>query len=299
MAKKVVCFGEMLWDCFPEHELAGGAPMNVALNLQQLGLDVQMISRLGKDEHGDKLLEFVKDYQLDTSLVQTDSQHDTGTVLVDNKDKENIRYTIVDGVAWDYIGLTEANQAAVASANAFIFGSLGVRNPESWNTLQKLVQLDTLRIFDINLRPPFISIEKIEALFAFTDILKLNEEELAYLIRYYGLDVQGTDIAAKVMPVFEYLTSNFPIKTICITLGGQGALLYTDGEITRHHGYQVTVEDTIGAGDAFLSGFVKMYLEEKPPKEMLDFACALGALVATKQGGTPKYEVEEVEMLRG
>ena len=72
MSKKVICFGEMLWDCFPDHDIPGGAPMNVALHLNQLGLDVQMISRLGKDDYGTKYLDFINSYDFPTTLVQED-----------------------------------------------------------------------------------------------------------------------------------------------------------------------------------------------------------------------------------
>ncbi|MEX0883737.1 MAG: carbohydrate kinase, partial [Cyclobacteriaceae bacterium] len=48
MGKKIVCFGEMLWDIFPKEKMPGGAPMNVALHLQHLGFDVKMISRVGE-----------------------------------------------------------------------------------------------------------------------------------------------------------------------------------------------------------------------------------------------------------
>jgi fructokinase len=97
----------------------------------------------------------------------------------------------------------------------------------------------------------------------------------------------------------KFLTNKFPIQMVCITLGSKGALIYQNGGFTHHFGYKVQVEDTVGAGDAFLSGFVKTYLEGKNPKEILDFSCALGAFVATKKGGTPKYEIEEVRKTVG
>lgn len=315
MSKKVVCFGEMLWDCFPEHEIAGGAPMNVALNLQQLGLEVQMISRLGNDEKGIALRNFVSSYGLPTTLIQTDTVHPTGKVVVDNRDRENIKYTIVSPVAWDYIDLGEENKKAVNDAAAFIFGSLSVRNNKSWDTLHQLLHTKTLKIFDINLRAPFYDFEKIEIVLGFTDILKINEEELMIVADHFGISVEdeisafpiysspkskdgkSTVISQVYQKLCEFLTQHFPIQMVCITLGAQGALLYQKGVFFQHAGYQVQVEDTVGSGDAFLSGFVKTYLEGYNPEEILDFACKLGAFVATKKGGTPKYRVEEVDKI--
>ncbi|WP_373496980.1 carbohydrate kinase family protein [Aquiflexum sp.] len=292
MSKKVVCFGEMLWDCFPDKEIPGGAPMNVALHLKQLGLDVRMVSRLGKDEYGKKYLDFIQSYDFDISLIQIDEEHATGTVTVHDEDPENIRYTIVSPVAWDFIALNEANKEAVSGADAFIFGSLAIRNNRSWETLYQLIHQPTLKVFDINLRAPFFDFEKIEIMLGFTDILKINEDELEIVADYFG-------IAPDVNACCKLLTTHFPIKMVCITLGSKGAMIYRDGNIFQHPGYKVTVADTVGSGDAFLAGFTKSYLQWKTPDQTLQFACAMGAFVATKNGGTPKYSESEVWRVGG
>ncbi|WP_192347531.1 carbohydrate kinase [Algoriphagus sp. Y33] len=295
MTKKVVCFGEMLWDCFPDCEIAGGAPMNVALHLKQLGLEVQMVSRLGNDEYGRKLLDFVKGYDLNTDLIQGDLEHPTGMVLVDDTNKENIKYDIVAPSAWDFIRLTEENLQAVTEADALVFGSLGVRNEMSWNTLYHLVQQPVLTIFDINLREPFIDFNKIESLLKYAHILKINEDELAFLADYFEIENVNDhkNNLDSIKAFCDFMVAQYPVEIICITLGSNGAMIYCQGEITKHDGYKIQVEDTIGSGDAFLSGFVKMYLEGKKPMEILDFSCKMGAYVATQQGGTPKYKLEE------
>lgn len=299
MAKKVTCFGEILWDCFPDYEIPGGAPMNVALHLNQLGLDVKMISKVGNDDHGQKILEFVTDYGLDTSCIERDEQFPTGTVQVDNKDVENIKYTIVAPVAWDHISLSNAALKAVQYADAFIFGSLAVRNHESWETLYHLIHEQVLKIFDINLRAPFYDFEQIEIILGYTDILKINEDELVMVADYFDIDLpeKGTHLEKSKL-VCAFLTEHFPISMVCVTLGSKGALIYQEGKITSHPGYKVKVEDTVGSGDAFLSGFVKSYLEGKKPEEILDFACVMGAYVATQKGGTPRYKIEDVLNLK-
>lgn len=295
MSKKVVCFGEMLWDCFPEKEIPGGAPMNVALHLHQLGLDVKMISRVGKDVHGENLLDFVQGQGLDTSLVQIDSKHPTGKVLVDNSEIENIRYTIVSNVAWDFIELNEENLNAVTDADAFIFGSLAIRNTGSWDTLYHLLHQPAVKFFDINLRTPFYDFEQIEIILGYTDILKINEDELVIVADYFDIDFPDkASYLEKSKLVCAYLTEHFPIAMVCVTLGANGALIFQDGKIISHPGYKVKVEDTVGSGDAFLSGFVKTYLEDKKSDEVLDFACAMGAFVATQKGGTPRYKLADV-----
>ncbi len=292
MGNKVVCFGEMLWDCFPGEEVPGGAPMNVALNLSQLGLNVKMISKVGIDDYGQRLKTFVSGYGLDQSLIQEDEEFPTGKVLVDQTDPENIRYEIVSPAAWDYIQINAQNRQAVAEADAFVFGSLGVRNQTSWETLYELIHLPVLKIFDINLRAPFYDFEQLEIILGYTDILKINEDELAIVAGYF-------DLPLKLESFCEAITELFPIEMICITLGAKGAMIYKGNKVYRHDGYKVDVKDTVGSGDAFLSGFIKTSLEGKKPDQILDFACALGAYVATQRGGTPKYDLSAIIQLQG
>lgn len=289
MRDHVVIFGEMLWDCLPTGPVAGGAPMNVALNLHQLGLQSRLISAVGSDQDGQNLLDFLKSFDLPLDLIQTKKDKETSKVLVDTSDPENIKYTIVSPVAWDYIEWSEDLDKAVEEADAFVFGTLGVRNNESLKTLLQLLHHPTLRIFDANLRPPFYDFEVIETLLGFADILKINEDELEVFADYF-----------KTEPTIEglctFLDQHFPMEIICITRGAKGAVLYQKGKLIEHPGYQVKFQDSIGAGDAFLSGFVKTYLEERAPEEILDFACKLGGYVATQKGGTPRYT--EADVLR-
>ena len=289
MRDHVVIFGEMLWDCLPTGPVAGGAPMNVALNLHQLGLQSRLISAVGADQDGQNLLDFLKSFDLPLDLIQTKKDKETSKVLVDTSDPENIKYTIVSPVAWDYIEWSEDLDKAVEEADAFVFGTLGVRNNESLKTLLQLLHHPTLRIFDANLRPPFYDFEVIETLLGFADILKINEDELEIFADYFKTEptIEG---------LCSYLDQHFPMEIICVTRGAQGAVLYQKGKLIEHPGYQVKFQDSIGAGDAFLSGFIKTYLEERAPEEILDFACKLGGFVATQKGGTPKYT--EADVLR-
>ncbi|MFC7667650.1 PfkB family carbohydrate kinase [Hymenobacter humi] len=85
----------------------------------------------------------------------------------------------------------------------------------------------------------------------------------------------------------EWLASRFNLQAVCVTLGADGALLYTNGQLYKSNGYHVEVTDTIGSGDAFLAALLAGWLAGQPPQECLQFACAAGALVATHQGATP------------
>lgn len=287
MSDQVVVFGEMLWDCLPSGPVAGGASMNVALHLHQLGLQAQLISAVGQDEDGDRLMDFIGSYNLPKDLIQVKENFPTSKVLVDDSDPENVRYNILSQVAWDYIEWTETMDQQVEKSAAFVFGTLGVRNPESLKTLLKLLHHQTLRVFDANLRPPFYDFEVIETLLGFADVLKINEDELEIFADYFKTE-------PTIPGLCDYLDHHFPMDLICVTRGSKGAVIYQKGKIIEHPGYQVKFQDSIGAGDAFLSGFVKKYLEKSSLEDTLDFACKLGGFVATQKGGAPKYTEEEV-----
>lgn len=265
--------------------------MNVALHSQYLGIETAFISRVGNDELGLGLLEFVKDKSLDTSHIQLDHHHQTSRVVVDNTDKENIRYEIVQPVAWDFMEWNIAIQEKVDQADVFVFGSLAARSSQSQDTLFRLLETTTLKVLDINLRPPHYSTELLGRLLQNADVLKINEDELEMLIKMGVLDKNEEKAISEI-------ADRYALQLVCMTKGGAGAMIYDGKEFYRHPGYQVDVEDTVGAGDAFLSGFISQYLKGNPPREILDFACALGALVATQKGGTPNYEISQINSIQ-
>ncbi|HOI48604.1 MAG TPA: PfkB family carbohydrate kinase, partial [Prolixibacteraceae bacterium] len=54
----------------------------------------------------------------------------------------------------------------------------------------------------------------------------------------------------------------------------------------------------VGAGDAFLAGLIDAMIEKRPPEESLARACAVGALVASREGATPGYLPAEIEQIK-
>ena len=67
---KAVCFGEVLWDVFPTHKKIGGAPLNVALRLNSFGIQTTIISKVGLDENGSDIKEFIAEQNNDIDFIQ-------------------------------------------------------------------------------------------------------------------------------------------------------------------------------------------------------------------------------------
>lgn len=83
-------------------------------------------------------------------------------------------------------------------------------------------------------------------------------------------------------------------KQICVTKGSHGAVLYHNEKMYNNSGYKINVVDTVGAGDSFLAGLLSKLLTDANPQEAIDFACALGAIVAKNEGANPKISNREI-----
>ncbi|GAB5553236.1 MAG: carbohydrate kinase [Saprospiraceae bacterium] len=283
---KVICFGEFLWDLFPTGKIAGGAPMNVAYHLKNLGLESNMISQVGHDELGKELLKFVENCGMSNYLIDTIDTFPTGTVQVELK-KGSPTYIINEGVAWDHIAVDAKKTDAVKEADALVYGSLICREKTSRETLFHLAELAGFRVFDMNLRAPFHSKELILKLLYLSDILKLSEEELDFIAPWLGKATQEKD-------QLELIAEEFNIDTILLTKGAEGAICYHQGKFHFQESFSIKVKDTVGSGDAFLAGFLKKMFEWTNIQTALKYAAAMGAIVASQAGGTPMILEEHV-----
>ena len=172
MATKIVCFGEVLFDVFPTHTKIGGAPLNVGLRLASLGIETQIISRIGQDAKGKELLDFIEANDVSTTYIQTDSHYLTGEVTVKLDEKGSASYTINYPVAWDKIEATPEAHDIVNSTDAVVFGSLVCRDTTSYQSLLSLLNVAKYKIFDVNLRAPFYTKELLSDLMNKADFSK-------------------------------------------------------------------------------------------------------------------------------
>jgi fructokinase len=264
--------------------------MNVAYHLQKLGVPVAMISAVGKDQEGEQLLDVMQQLALDTNFIQVNSQHETGKVYARQASTNEMQYEIVQPVAWDYIQPTPALKEMTAQPGYLVFGSLASRNTISRSTLLSLLNGQRTLVLDINLRPPHFNRNLVELLLQHCHILKINEAELVMIGNWFQLPLPMEERARALGKLFN-------IPTIIVTLGDKGAALLLQDIFYQHPGYKVTVADTIGSGDAFLAGFLYSTIQQRAAEDILAFACALGALVASYSGGCPSYDPAEIQAL--
>ncbi|MGV3641100.1 MAG: carbohydrate kinase family protein [Adhaeribacter sp.] len=291
MTQQIICFGETLWDMLPSGKMPGGAPMNVAIHLTYNHFSPLVISRVGSDDLGQELLDFLKEKQVSTRYIQVGQTHLTGVVKANISNKNEVSYKIVEPVAWDYIMFDEEVAALVEKSDVFIYGSLAARNPGSQETLLKYLPLAKLRVFDVNLRPPYYNQERVGLLLQFADIVKMNHQELAEIVAWFNLEAGGE------REQMQAVKDQFGLQLVIVTRGENGAAVLSDEGYFEHPGYHVEVADTIGSGDAFLATFLTSYLQHQPMPEALKKACAVGAYVASQPGATPTYNPADPEKL--
>lgn len=287
---KIICFGEVLWDIFPDgKKTIGGAPLNVALRLASFNNNVIMVSAVGNDDNGAKLLKYLNDNGLDTSYIQELKDYSTGEVRVKLNDKGAATYDIEHPRAWDKIKLTDGLKSAVSSADALVFGSLITRDEVSRHTLMALINEAPFKVFDVNLRPPHYSPEILVELMQHADFIKFNDEELYEIAGYFNSKYNNLE------QNLHFVAAQTNTDKICVTKGEHGAVLFIDGKLFYNSGYQIKVKDTVGAGDSFLATLISQLLNTIEPQKALDTACGVGALVAQSEGANPKLKLNAIQ----
>lgn len=289
--KQIVCFGEVLWDVLPNISLPGGAPMNVAIRLSSFGVKTYIISRIGKDTLGYRIEDYIGEMGVDKTLLQKDDQLETGKVNVKLDSDGIASYDIVYPSAWDNIELTNKAIDVCKQADMLVFGSLACRDAVSKETLTELLKMSKYKVFDVNLRPPHYNIDWVLELMSIADLVKLNNEELVEITKAVG---QSFD---SIHEAFHFLSNYIGINNMCVTKGAKGAIWFTNGHVYEHDGYQVDIQDTVGAGDSFLATLLFEQLKGIKPEDCILKASAVGALVATKDGANANITKDEINRL--
>lgn len=284
----IVCFGEVLFDVFPTHRKIGGAPLNVALRLASLGANTHIISRIGTDTIGQELIDYVRMNGVNTTSIQVDEVFNTGEVIVQLNEKGSASYTINYPVAWDKIVCIPEDEIMVKKADALVFGSLVCRDSVSQNSLLEIINYAKYAVFDVNLRAPFYNKEILINLMMQSDFIKFNDDELYEISAFMNSPYHSLE--QNILFIAEQTNT----KHICVTKGNHGAVLYYNEKMYYNSGYKIDVMDTVGSGDSFLAGLLSKLLINSNPQEAIDFACALGAIVAKNEGANPKISIKEI-----
>jgi fructokinase len=289
MARPVIVgIGEVLWDMLPAGKQLGGAPANFAFHAGQLGAEALIVSRVGDDEPGREILRRLDSLGVGRQHVGVDPRHPTGTVDVRVDAAGVPEYVIHAPVAWDFLESGPELLRLAARSDAVCLGTLAQRSPASRAAVSSFLGAtppQCLRVFDINLRQAFYSRDLLHELLGRSDVLKLNDGELAVVAQLFSLN------SAEPTPAARELMARYPLRLVALTRGGHGSLLLTrDGRASDYPGVPVEkIADTVGAGDAFTAALVMGLLAGKGLDQINDRANRLAAFVCTQHGATPRH----------
>ena len=285
---KAICFGEVLFDNFPTHSKIGGAPLNVALRLQSYGVEVSMVSSVGDDKEGNKIINYLGNSGVNTDGIQISPNYGTGQVNVVLNDKGVASYDIAYPVAWDKILPRKYYESQLKISDIFIYGSLACRDNTSRTTLKQLLHVAQYKVFDVNLRAPHYTKEILLELMQPANFVKFNDDELYEVAGYLGSKYNSME------QTIAFVAERTQTETICVTKGAYGAVLYHQKIFYYNSGYRIKVLDTVGSGDSFLASVIYKLFSGEGPQAAINFGCAVGAMVAKSEGANPIFTMQKI-----
>lgn len=270
----IAVFGEVLFDCFDEVELLGGAPFNVAWHLQALGDAPLFVSAIGDDAHGEQIMKAMQQWGLDAQAVQLDDSHPTGRVNVTELNHQP-HYDIQADCAYDFI---RPKQPSLPTGSLLYHGSLALRSDRSRETLEHWLSQSHADVFmDVNLRDPWWQKESVFVWLEHTRWAKLNESEL----RQLGFD--SADLSQDMLR----MQTQFQMEQLIVTRGEGGACVRcNDGQFFESKPTPpAQFIDTVGAGDAFSAMYIHGLRAGWSVDTLLECSQAFAAAMIGQRGG--------------
>lgn len=313
---RVICLGEILFDCLADRtgcsleeveswtSYPGGAPANVACALIKLGTPSAFVGCVGQDEPGNELVELLSSIGVNTTGVQRHPLAPTRQVYVLRSAQGDRSFAGFgdrqpNEFADAYLAAEKLPSELFLEAEFLVLGTLELAYIQTREAVFRALELaETYKvkvILDVNWRPMFWRNEQearplIKKLWDKIDFLKLAEEEAQWLFD----TADAGAIAHRLRSLEGVLVS-----------GGDAEVSYC---LSENEGlvkpFSVSVQDTTGAGDAFLAGFIHQLCQQKMSslsdasiaKEIVTYACAVGGLTTTKPGAiSAQPTAKEVE----
>ncbi len=291
MSKKIVAFGEIVWDIFPNEKILGGTPSNFVFRCNSFNEQGFLLSRVGDDDLGREVLDKLKELKISDENVQIDTEFPTGTVQIVLDDDYDARYIVTPDVAFDHIEFSAEALKLVRDADILFFGLLPQRIGLSKNTLRELIKESphSIHFFDLKLFEHFFNVKVVENLLESSNIVRIKEKEIDFLGEKLNLKVENlTNFCSR-------LSAKYNIDMVLVTRGQNGVFAFHNKKGAFYDSaYLINVVDNIGSGIAFSAGFLHYYLSGKPIQQALNFGNAAGALNTTKHGATTYFNKNDV-----
>ena len=293
--KKLLIFGETIWDVYPDRAVIGGAPLNFAANLALLGDEAYLMTGIGTDELGDDAARILREYGIRDDFVLRVPDKTTGRCIVTLGEGGVPRYQVLTDTAYDHVHADDGVIAAIREAafDVFYFNTLAQREPVSRASVRRILgEVSFREIFcDINIREGCWDRDSLALCLSRATIVKISEEE-AHVIAEAGL-IDGD------LPFDEAVAAAFPnLRLMVYTMGKRGSAAY---DFVRHTATfsgepeQVKVVSTVGAGDCFGASFLHVLLAGGSVSEAIRFATARANVVVAHTEAIPPVFAQEAK----
>lgn len=280
-----VVVGEVLFDCFPDGEVLGGAPFNVAWHLQGYGCAPLLISRIGDDSRGRQVQEAMQTWDMDTEGLQLDPTKPTGAVDIRFEDKHH-SFDILADQAYDHLDADLGRGALEGIEPALAYhGTLIIRTQAAKRAVDALLSRVGIKTFvDVNLRDPWWRKEDLPPMLERASWVKVNDEELTIVSEIAQVGARGMEARARA------LRSRYDLDLLIVTLGAKGAVTFdsADEVLYVEPDGETEVIDTVGAGDAFSSVVLLGLLEGWPVPRMMRRAQDFAGRICAQRGATSR-----------
>lgn len=265
-----ICFGEALIDHHAHGSVVAGAPLHVAARLAASGWRSLLLTRVGHDGPGARIVETVRQLGIDDRLIQTDPELPSGSAVVRDGQDGVDRFELAHPVAWDRIEAPDQ----LPAHDVLYFGSLIGRDEPSRRALFATGELSaaTIKVCDVNLRAPWVDASTIDWALAHATVVKCSTEELAVL------SPGG---------VGDLLDAHDQLELVAVTAGEDGASLHRRDAAYQQAAPTVDVVDTVGAGDAFTAGLIHGLHTGMDDPGVLRHAIESAARAVGTRGGLP------------
>ena len=292
----IFSFGELLYDVYDNSAVIGGAPFNYSLQLSRL-IDkndkLKFVTALGDDVYSKDAISFIKNENIDSSLIQILNNYETGKATVFLNENKVPDYIIHENVAWDNIEYNkDIENALKENYDIFYFNILSQRNLKSYDTLKEIFKNinSKYKICDVTFRKNYYTKEKIKESLEFINVLKINDDELAVIKDLFYPSLKNDNET-----LLKVISNDFNIDYVFLTLGKEGASVFYNNEYIFNPSNKVNVIDTVGAGDSFCAALSYAILKNLDINYVLKFASCVSEEMVQVKGGTAKYDVNAVK----
>ncbi|MEE5101034.1 5-dehydro-2-deoxygluconokinase [Pseudomonas alliivorans] len=295
--------GARLEDVSSFAKYLGGSSANIAFGTARLGLKSAMLSRVGDDHMGRFLVESLAREGCDVSAIKRDPERLTAMVLLGLKDRETFPLVFYrENCADMALRAEDIDEAQIASSKALLITGTHFSTDQvfkaSIQALDYAEKHQVYRVLDIDYRPVLWGLagkadgetrfvadqnvtQHVQRILPRFDLIVGTEEE-------FLIAGGATDLLSALRTVREHTAATLVVKLGpqgCTVIHGAIPARLEDGAI--YPGVRVEVLNVLGAGDAFMSGFLSGWLKDASDERCCQLANACGGLVVSRHGCAP------------